>query len=148
MKELLDDVEGRLNAHPDMEYVKIAGGVIVLPQMELFPQQKKTPCIVLIDGGSGDVRHLSSRKRWMPFRLEAVVVVRVFVKDGIVRGLVDKKGVTQMTKDVRTVLDMDRMEGKYLRAFLRSEERPAILTNDSIWLQTKSLIFEYVRLES
>lgn len=147
MKDLILDVKTKLMEHPSLEYVKRAGGVLVLPSLDVFPHQQKTPCIILLDAGTPNVTHLSSKLRKMAFHIPITMVQRVFLKDGVIIGTPNDRGIEEMAKDVREVLDMDRMQGKYFSAFLRSDDSPVVVTNGSIWLQTKSLTFEYARIE-
>jgi hypothetical protein len=147
VKELLDDVTKALLEDPRLEYVRKGGGVFALRDLAEFPYQVKTPCIVLVGLGAAGVLHWSSARRWMPFSLELHVVHRHFQKIEAVVGSEFDEGVEQMAKDVRHVLDMNRMGGKYVRMFLTSEGATALISAGNIFLLEKALTFEVVRLE-
>ena len=146
MKELLDDVKGLLDANPILADIQKGGGVIVLADIAQFPHQQKTPCIALVDG-DGDFIRLSSKKRRAIFSLEVHVVVRHFEKTGAIVGTAYDPGLEELAKKVRVVLDMDRLSGKYMRAFLRRDGKPVLLTAGNIFLLEKLLSFEYRRIE-
>lgn len=147
MKELLDDAKNRLDNDPRLDYVHRAGGVIVVQNMEQFPLQVKHPTIALTEEGTGDILHWSSRRRWIPFRLHVHVVQQIFEREGILVGNPRDKSVQEMAKDVRFILDMDRIGGKYARFLMTGESKANMFESGNMFLLEKPLIFEVVRIE-
>ena len=74
-------------------------------------------------------------------------VNRFFDREKIISGDPFFRGVEEIAADVRCVLDYERFNGKYARAFLTSEDTPRPVT-DHPHLQEKALTFQYVRIES
>jgi len=147
MKELFEDVKGKLLGDPRLSYVKRAGGVIVIRDILDWPLSTNPPGIALVDAGTPEVNHLSSRKRWQGFSLEVHVIQQIMNREKMFLGDKDAVSIEQMAKDVRFVLDMERFGGKYLRAFLRTESSVNLLAEGNVHLQEKALTFEYVRIE-
>ena len=147
MKQVFDDYTAELLADPRLGYIKRGGGVFSLKDMESYPQQQKTPCLVLTDGGSGGALHWSSAKRWMPFNLIIHCVQRIFNRKEIVTGSILQKSVEEIAFDVRHSIDMNRIGGKYARMFFKSDTEPVVLTEGSMHLVEKQLTFEVVRIE-
>lgn len=148
MRELLQDVKERMDTSDSLGYINEAGGVLRLPSLEQFPQQQKTPCIVLIDAGTSPVLHLSSGVVWREILLTMHFVQRLFRRQEIITGSPFYRGVEEMAKDGRKLLDKFRFNGKYARAFLIREEIPAPLDPEKHQhLQEKALTFRYVRIE-
>jgi hypothetical protein len=147
MKEVLADFTNYLLSDPRLEYIKAGGGIVIATSREVIPLQEKTPYIYLTDGGTAGISHLSSYKRRMPFTVGVHVVQRVFDKEGVIMGAASQKGIEDMAKDVRNVLDMWRHGGKYTSVFLQSEDAPTSLVEGNIHLVEKALTFEVVRIE-
>ena len=147
MKQVFDDYEAALLGDPRLAYIKKGGGVFSLKDMESYPQQQKTPCIVLTDGGTGGARHMSSAVRWMPFNLIVHCVQRIFNRQEIVKGSILQKSVEEIAFDVRHSIDMNRIGGKYARMLFRSDAEPTVLDEGSMHLVEKQLTFEVVRIE-
>lgn len=147
MREVLDDFRKILLSDPRLEYIKSSGGVLIATSKEVIPLQEKTPYIFLIDAGTTDISHLSSYKRWMGFSLGVHVVQRVFDKEGVIMGDSTQKGVEEISRDVRYVMDMQRVLGKYVRVFLRGMDAPSSIVEGNIHLVEKALTFEVVRIE-
>ncbi len=147
MKELLEDVQKVLKGDPRLDYIHRAGGVITAQNMDQFPLQQKTPCIVLTEEGAGGILHWSSRRRWIPFRLQVHVVQRIFNREGILVGNPRDRSVNEMAKDIRFVLDMDRIGGRYARFLLISEDKANQFEFGNMFLLEKPLTFDVVRIE-
>ena len=147
MKELFDDVRELLLADPRLDYVKRAGGVFELQSFDQFPHQHKLPAIVLTEDGVGEIKHWSSRRRWMGFRLQIHVVQQVFDRQGMIAGKKGDRSVHEMAKDVRFVVDMDRIGGKYARFLLIGEDKANTFEDGNMFLLEKSLTFDVARIE-
>ncbi len=149
IKELLEDVKQKLDESDKLEYVSKAGGVLTLASLAQFPHQQQTPLIVLIDSGIVTPRHFSSRTVWLEHNLQLHVVQRLFQREEIIKGDPFFRGVEEIAQDVRRLLDMDRFNGKYARAYFIRDAQPAPIDETANQhLQEKTLTFQYVRIES
>lgn len=138
-KVILDD--------PRLAYIKNGGGVVISQDNEEIPLQRKTPYVVLIGRNAAGILHWSSRRVWMPFLLEVVAVQQIFERENSVGSSPFKKGVAEVARDVRGVVDMNRINGKYARVFLREEAQPQRISEGNMHLLGKALTFEIVRIE-
>jgi hypothetical protein len=148
MEDLLRDVERRMAGDSRLDYIQQAGGIIVIPELVQFPDQTNAPAIVLIDNGASPVTHGSSRTRRRNLLLQIHAIQRVFIRGVPIKGNQNKRGVEEISKDIVSVLDMHRFNGKYNLAYLISEEIPTPFNTKNMHLQEKALTFRYVRLES
>jgi hypothetical protein len=140
-KALLDD--------PRMEPVKQGGGVLVLAEMEDFPPQAKAPCVVLIDPGASSFTHLSSKVLDRNMALEVHVVQRQFdYRDSMAIGGPVDIGIEDLAKIVQKVLDNNRLDAKYVWAFLVASGKPRPFKTNNPQLLEKPLTFDYRRIES
>ena len=147
MKEVQEDIKFVLLNDPRLVYVKSGGGVLTLRGLEDYPLQTKTPSIVIFDSGTNGVLHWSSHRRWMPFSVRISAVQRIFNREHKIVGSDTEKGVDEIVKDIRYVLDMNRLNGRYARMFLRDESPPTQIVDGNVHLMEKALTFEVVRLE-
>jgi hypothetical protein len=149
MNELMADVEKALLAHPSMEPVKQGGGVLILGELEDFPPQAKTPCVVLVDPGAHAYTHLSSGVLDRVMTLEVVVVQRSmdYRADMAIGGPTDI-GIEDLATLVRKVLDNNRLDAKYVWAFVVSSGKPKPFKTNNPQLLGKPLTFDYRRIES
>jgi hypothetical protein len=148
MKQLIRDVMELLKSDGRLTYIQNGGGIFAISRLDEFPHQVKTPSVVLIDQGTADVRHLSSHVVWLGFRLRLYCVQRLFDRKEAISGSPFVKNVEDVATDVRHVLDMNRMNGKYAKAFFITGDETAPLDRNNMHLQQKGLTFEYVRIES
>ncbi len=147
MDDVLKDVKKELLAHPRLAYIKRAGGVVESQSIELFPLQSKLPAIVLIEEGTSEVKHWSSRKRWMGFRLKIYAVQQIFDREGVLVGKINEPGVNGVARDIRFVLDMNRLKGRYARFLLVSEDKTELFNAGNNFLLGKPLTFDVARIE-
>lgn len=155
MKELLDDVEAAIVAAPSLADIVVkGGGVTQVESVEDLPDQIKTPAIGLVDGGSSGT-HFSSGVRWITFRVIVVVYVRIFDQLKKIKGRTptaafpENRAATDLQKAVRSVLDKDRIGGKYARAFFRSDDPTKMVKSDqNEFYLAKPSVFEYIRAET
>lgn len=149
MNELMKDVEKALLDDPRMEPIKQGGGVMILAEIEDYPQQAKTPNIVLIDPGATQYTHLSSKVLDRNMALEVHVVQRAmdYREDMAVGGPTDI-GIEDLATLVRKVLDNNRLGAKYVWAFVVASGKPRQFKTDNPQLLEKPLTFDYRRIES
>lgn len=150
MKEVFEDFAKVINNDPRLSYIsrtKGGGGVLTVTTQDQIYTDKKTPFIVLMDGGAEDIRHFSSRRRWIPFILKVVIGQKILEREAVIKSSSFARGVEAIAKDVRNVIDMERCNGKYARNFLRSEAEPEQLVEGNVHLVIKTLTFELVRIE-
>ena len=83
----------------------------------------------------------------MSFNLVVHAAQRIFEKQAVIFGNAQEKGVEDIAKDIRFVMDMQRRNGKYVRVFLKSEDAPTTMVDGNIHLLEKALTFEVVRIE-
>ena len=147
MQEVLADFKKLILDDPRAAYIKAGGGVLISQDNEEIPLQKKTPYVALLGRDAGGILHWSSRKRWIPFILEVVAVQRNFERENSVASSLFKKGVSEVAKDLRFIVDMNRINGKYARVLLREEGQPQKISEGNMHLLGKALTFEIVRIE-
>ena len=146
--EILKDVRGLLNAAPSLSYIHSAGGVRILSELDNIDHQIKTPFIILEDSADQEVQHLSSRVIWRAINVKVRCIQRLFEKSEILIGSNFNRGVDEISDDVKSVLDMDRMNGKYARAYWQGTEQAGNIGDGNIHLIEKTLNFSYVRIET
>jgi hypothetical protein len=146
--DILKDVRDLLNAAPTLSYIHSAGGVRIISEMDNIDHQMKTPFVIIEDGIDADIQHLSSRVIWRGMNVKVRCIQRIFEKMEVIIGSSFNRGVEEIADDVRTVLDMDRMNGKYARAYWQSSEQAAAIGDGNIHLIEKTLNFSYVRIET
>lgn len=147
MEQVFADFKQLLLEDARLHYVKSGGGVVIAKSKDVVPLQEKTPYIWLADGGTNDISHLSSHRRWMGFILEVHPCQRIFDKEGIFQGTSNDIGIEAFAKDVRNVMDMQRKSGRYARVFLRGEGPASSIVEGNVHLLEKTLTFEVVRIE-
>ena len=149
MDELIRDTEEKLSKADSLKYIMDGGGIIKLPNLEQFPDQNKTPMLVIIDSGVAVIRHLSSNTIWRELNLKVHAIQRIFKRGDPLLGTPFARGIEEIVKDVFKVLDGDRFNGKYVQAQLTAEEDPGPVDDTkNMHLQEKALTFRYVRIES
>ncbi len=144
---LLEEVKTILLGAPELSYIREAGGVLIGQTPERFPLQQNVPYLVLVNGGSEDVLHWSSARRWISYRVEVHCVQRVFEREEVLVGGAFERGVEDIAKDVRFAFDMVRANGRFARNFLRSESPPALVADGNVFLVDKVLTFEIAVIE-
>lgn len=145
----MQDVKAALLADPRLEPVKQAGGVLILSEMEDFPPQVKAPCVVLIDPGATTYQHLSSGVLDRQMALEVHVVQRQFdYREQMATGGPVDIGIEDLATIVRKVLDNNRLNAKYVWAFVTASGKPRPFKTSNPQLMEKPLTFDYRRIES
>ena len=147
MDILLADFKKVILDDPRLAYIKAGGGVVTAEDFEEIPLQRKTPYVALIARNAAGILHWSSRRTWIPFFLEVVAVQRIFEREDSSTSSLFKKGVHQVAREVRQVVNLNRINGKYARVFLREEAQPRKISEGNMHLLGKALTFEIVRIE-
>lgn len=149
MNELMADVRDVLNADPRLASIQSGGGVIILPSIDEWQDQQKTPCIALVDPGGHPTVHLSSYTVDRRLNLEVWVVQKTMTdRDTALIDVGNDETLEALVRVVRKVLDMNRMHAKYAHAQLSGEGKPTSIRQGMPQLLGKPLIFEYRRIES
>ena len=150
MKEIFEDITKLIQNDPRVSYFskhKGGGGVDTVTTQEQVYTDKATPFVILMDGGADDILHWSCRRRWVPFSLKVVIGQRIFERQAVIKSSAFNRGIEEIAKDIRDVVDMERFNGKYARNFLKNESESELLSEGNVHLVIKTLTFELVRIE-
>lgn len=149
MNELLADVRAVLEADPRLAFLQAGGGILHLPAIDGWPDQQKTPAVVLVDPGGHPTAHLSSYVVDRRLNLEVWCVQKYMgVRVESLVDTVNDVALETIVRVVRQVLDMNRLYGKYAHAQLTGEGKVTPIRDGLPQLLGKPLIFEYRRIES
>lgn len=148
MDEVISDVRSMLEEHHKLRDVRDAGGIHVLPDLEMYPEHVKPPVILVIDDATLAYEHHSSRTRLARMGVRVHVIQIVHKRGGAIEGTGKKRGVEEIAKSVMDIVDGNRLNGKYVSVFVTGADRPTPFMSKNRFLLEKALTFVFTKLES